>query len=225
MPDEKLLVLDREEYLALIDQKAADWQTITQMSTAFLAFAGALFAAGVGQKAAFVVVLTSVPLLFGVFHMVRNAALQLQMVTYFAVFSPFEGVSWERDINEVRSRFWEQSPKSAWMMNARKKVGDRQWLLEFLRGIEHPSAWHIWLAIALAVGLLASFVPLLADGYKNAYCALALGLAILVVGGLIIYRSINRLEHLRKSWIAEWKSYRDELIENAQQADSTGNPD
>lgn len=211
MATESLPVLNREEYLSLIDQKAADWRAITQMSTSFLVFAGALFAAGVGQRAAFVVVLTPIPLLFGVFHMVRNAILQLQMVTYLAVFSPFEGASWERDINEVRPRFWEESPKSKPMAWARGRAGERPRLLEILRGLEHPSSWHVWLLIAFTIGFLVDLVPLLANGYDAAGFAFGLGLATLLAGTLTIYRSVARIESTRRDWVDEWKRYRQQI--------------
>jgi hypothetical protein len=213
MGDAQVPKLDREEYLSLIDQKAADWRAITQMSTSFLAFAGALFAAGVGQKAAFVVVLSPAPLLFGIFHMIRNASLQLQMVTYLAVFSPFDGVSWERDINQVRRRFWERSPKSRPMAWARARAKGKPQVLEALRALEHPSAWHVWIAIAFTIGLLIDFVPLLAEGYTHACAALGLGLLILLCGSLVLYRNAARVESGRRAWVDEWKRYQRELAD------------
>jgi hypothetical protein len=206
--------LDSEQFLALSDQKAADWRAITQMSTAFLAFAGALFAAGVGQRAAFIVVLTPVPLLFGVFHMIRNARLQLQMITYLATFGPAsEGASWERDIQEVRHRFWERSERPKWIKKAEGRWKGHPGILHLLRVLVDPSAWHTWLAIALTIGLIVDFVPLMATGYHDAGLALILGLAVLAVGGLICFRGGLKIESTRKTWIEIWEQYRDEIAE------------
>lgn len=203
--------LDKEEFLALSDQKAADWRAITQMSTAFLAFAGALFAAGVGQRAAFVVILTPVPLLFGVFHMIRNARLQLQMITYLAAFSPFEGVSWERDIAAVRPRFWKGSTKPAWIEKGQKRYADNEVASHLLRSLAEPSAWHTWIEIALVVGIMVDLVPLFADGYEAAWLAFGVGIALLLAGAWVCVRGGSKIESTRKSWEGLWATYSDEL--------------
>jgi len=203
--------LDKEEFLALSDQKAADWRAITQMSTSFLAFAGALFAAGVGQRAAFVVVLVPVPLFFGVFHMIRNARLQLQMTTYLAVFAPKSTASWERDIAEVRPRFWSHPSRPQWIMDARERARDHQVIAHVLRFIAEPSAWHTWIEIALIVGFLIDLVPLLAEGYENACAAFALGLALLVAGTAISIVAASRVEPTRELWTQLWSDYKAEV--------------
>jgi hypothetical protein len=200
--------LSESEFLALSDQKASDWRAVTQMSTAFLAFAGALFAAGVGQKAAFIVVLTPVPLLFGVFHMTQNAVIQLQMITYLAVFSPFQPPTWEHDINRMRPVLWSRSPKSALL----DSDDGRKRFSELRRVLANPSAWHIWLAIAVVVGLIVDFVPLLADGYHGAWLALIVGLGILLGGSLLIWQRANKIEPTRKTWIEQWREYQNELV-------------
>jgi hypothetical protein len=205
-------VLEKEEFLSLIDQKASDWRAITQMSTSFLAFAGALFAAGVGQRAAFVVVLSPIPLLLGVFHMIRNAKLQLQMVTYLAVFAPVPtGASWERDIDVVRPRFWNRSSREGWVAAARRRVKDDAVAAHLLRVLGNPSAWHTWLEMTLVIGLLVNAIPLIAEGYHSAWCAFALGTAILLLGGLLAFIEAAKLEATRREWIKLWKEYRDEL--------------
>jgi hypothetical protein len=204
--------LEKDEFLSLLDQKAADWRAVTQMSTSFLAFAGALFAAGVGQKAAFVVVLSPVPLLLGVFHMVRNAKLQLQMVTYLAVFAPAAtGASWERDIDVVRPRFWDRAQSRRWIVDTKRRVKDDGLAAHLLRIFSNPSAWHTWLEMTLLIGLLLNLIPLIADGYHSAWCAFALGTAILLLGGLGVFIEAAKLEATRGAWIELWREYHDEL--------------
>jgi hypothetical protein len=216
--------LEKEEFLSLLDQKAADWRAITQMSTSFLAFAGALFAAGVGQEAAFVVVLSPIPLLLGVFHMVRNAKLQLQMITYLAVFAPDSaGASWERDIDVVRPRFWKRSPGRPWVVNARERVKDDGIAAHLLRIVSNPSAWDTWLEMTLVIGLLVNLVPLIADGYRSAWCAFALGTVLLLLGALVVLVEAARLEAIRRTWVELWKEYRAEL--DASTRDQKQSPD
>lgn len=205
-------VLEKDEFLSLFDQKASDWRAVTQMSTSFLAFAGALFAAGVGQKAAFVVVLSPIPLLLGVFHMIRNAKLQLQMITYLAVFAPVPtGVSWERDIDVVRPRFWDRSSRDGWAAAARRRVKEDGVTAHLLRVLRNPSAWHTWLEMTLVMGLLVNVIPLIAEGYHSAWCAFALGTAILLSGALRAFIEAAKLETTRREWIKLWREYRDEL--------------
>jgi hypothetical protein len=202
--------LSKDEFLALIDQKAADWRAITQMSTAFLAFAGALFAAGVGQRAAFVVVLTPIPLLFGVFHMAQNAVIQLEMITYLAVFSPFEPPTWEHDVAKVRPILWSESPKSD-LTATTDGDGKKKKLAEVRRAIANPSAWHVWLGMGLIIGVIVDFVPLLARGYHSAGLALGLGLLILFSGSTFVGRRAAKIEPTRERWTQQWIEYRDEL--------------
>ena len=85
----------RQEYLALSEQKAADFRTITAAVPTLFTASGAIFVAGVTQAAAYAVVLAPIPMLLAVYQMAQNSRLQLTMSSFLAVSSPTSGFSFE----------------------------------------------------------------------------------------------------------------------------------
>ena len=207
--------LDRGEFLALSDQKADDWREITRISYTFLGIAGTLFAAGMASSSAWVVVISPLPLLLGVLYMTKNARLQLQMITYLAAFSPFEGRSWERDIVQVRPRFWAEAPKGWLARQAERRLGP--WGGPLARHLTNPSAWDMWLAIAALVALAIDVVPLFAH-FHDGWWALGGGMALQLLIGYRVLVNIAMVEPERKRWEDLWKRYRDEAAAPASTA-------
>lgn len=183
--------LSPEEYKSLSDQKADDWRSISQVNPTLFGVAGAIFAAGVAQRQPEVVALSPVPLYLGVWHMVRHARHQLQLITYLAQFGG-PGSSWERDIAVVRPRFWEET--------AGRK---RAWLAELMR----PSAWNTWLIITFAVSVVATLVPVLAS-YPGCSRAIWIGAAVTVVASAIVFGQSRKIEPDREHWTTLWREYR-----------------
>ena len=197
--------LDKEEFLALSDQKADDWREITRISSSFLGIAGAFFTAGVARSSSWVIVVSPIPLLLGVLHMTRNARLQLQMITYLAVFSPFLGSSWEKDVARVRPHFWQ--------ISKRGRVASRVARLRRIDGpslarhLSNPSVWDAWLLVAAVTSVGVDAIPLMM-GFPDKWPAVWVGLGILAVGITVIVKDIARIEPERKRWHQLWSEYK-----------------
>ena len=184
--------LSSEEYATLSDQKAEDWRSISEVNPTLFGVAGAIFAAGVAQTEAEVVALSPLPLFLGVWHMLRHARLQLQMITYLDVFAPTES-SWERDIAKVRPIFW------------RETRGKKPRLLaELMR----PSAWNTWMVITNLIALVTTFLPLL-SGYPRAGVAVLIGVGLMVVGTATLIWQGHQIQPDRKRWTNLWEEHRD----------------
>lgn len=81
-----------EEYARLSDQKAKDWRSVSNVNPTLFGVAGVIFAAGVAEENAVILALRRFPC-FSVFHMIRNAKLQMQMITYLGRFVAPRAVS------------------------------------------------------------------------------------------------------------------------------------
>lgn len=119
--------LDKEEFLALSNQKADDWREITRIGASFLGIAGVFITAGLAKGSAWVVILAPLPMFLGVLQMSRNARLQLQLITYLSVYGTgvaslvLAGTLVERDIERIepeRAR-WE----ALWNRHKQGQVG------------------------------------------------------------------------------------------------------
>ena len=184
--------LTEEEYKALSGQKADDWRSVSNVNPTLFAAAGAIFAAGVAQRQPEVVALSPLPLFLSVWHMIRHARLQLQMITYLAVFGP-DGGSWERDVAAVRPLFWEQA-----------YAGNPAWLARLKR----PSAWNTWLIITWVFVCVAVAVPVLA-GYSDAGWAALVGTLAGGVGTTLLIWQAGTIERDRAHWTRLWEGYRE----------------
>jgi hypothetical protein len=193
--------LSPEEYAALSDQKAQDWRSISEVNPTLFGVAGAIFAAGVAQHQAFVVALAPVPLFLGIWHMVRHARLQLQMITYLAT-HPGSGASWEQDVAVVRRRFWERHRRAgpSWLHDANGQLP--AWLSRLMR----PSAWNTWLTIAVLVALVDNLIPLF-SGYGNWGWALLVGITVSAALAAVIVWQSARIEPERDEWTQLWNDY------------------
>lgn len=198
--------LSNEEYLALSDQKAEDWRSISGVNPTMFGAAGGLLAVGVSQHEAIIVALSPLPLFLSVWHMVRHARLQLQMITYLAVFAPDATSSWERDLATVRPRYWTQyrqpriPPSVPFADHLRKTVG---WL-------KAPAAWNTWLLISLAVATPVELLPILGDGYSDTDLAFTIGVLSVAVVAVLTIRGSSRIETERRQWTRLWTEYQDE---------------
>lgn len=201
--------LDREEFLALSNQKADDWREITAISASFLAIAAAFFTAGVSKNSAWVIVMSPLPLQLGVLQMTRNARLQLQMTTYLAAFTPFTDRSWEKDVAVVRPRFWAEAEVEDGRIARRLRAAESKRANTLARHITNPSAWDLWLVISLLVGIGVDGVPLFLS-LDDALGAFLVGLFVLSVGTWGLTRDIARIEPERKHWEAQWARYKEE---------------
>jgi hypothetical protein len=198
--------LSREEYLSLSEQKAEDWRSISSVNPTMFGAAGALLAAGVSQNEAIVVALSPLPLFLSVWHMVRHARLQLQMITYLAVFAGEEHYSWERDLAIVRPRYWAKYRRPhvvAWVPLSNRLEGVAAWLVA-------PAAWNTWLLISLAVAIPVELIPVLGDDYSDTGLALALGVVSLGLVAALVIKGSRRIETERTQWTALWERHRDE---------------
>jgi hypothetical protein len=202
--------LDREEFLALSNQKADDWREITAISASFLAIAAAFFTAGVSKNAAWVIVVSPLPLQLGVLQMTRNARIQLQLTTYLAAFTPFTDRSWEKDVAVVRPRFWAEAEdgRIARKLRSSESKGART----LARHLTNPSAWDLWVVVALLVGIAVDAVPLFL-GLDNDLAAFLVGQFVLFLGTWWLSRDIARIEPERERWAALWARYREENSE------------
>jgi hypothetical protein len=183
--------LSQDEYASLSDQKADDWRSISEVNPTLFGVAGAIFAAGVAESQPEVVALSPVPLYLGVWHMVRHARLQLQMITYLDVFAPAE-ISWERDIAVVRPKFWEQS-----------RGAHRKWVAELMR----PSAWNTWLGITAAISTVAILIPWLAD-YPNWCRAIWVGLPVSLAASVAVFWQSRKIQPDRERWTRLWEEHK-----------------
>lgn len=204
--------LDREEFLALSNQKADDWREITAISASFLAIAAAFFTAGISKNSAWVIVMSPLPLQLGVLQLTRNARIQLQLTTYLAAFTPFTGRSWETDVSVVRPRFWTEAEADDGRIARKLRASKAESARTLARHITNPSSWDLWLAISLLVGIGVDGVPLFLD-LDDALGAFLIGLFVLSLGTWGLARDIARIEPERKRWEAQWARYRDESSE------------
>jgi hypothetical protein len=174
----------------LSDQKAADFRSFVGLNPGLLAVTGAIFAAGLSQDSTIAIVLSPAPLLLAVFQLVRNAELQLQMTTYLAVFAPTTGGSWERDIAEVRPRYWKRQPK-------------------FGRHIRRASAWNVWVLAGIFVTETLVAFPWL-SGLAHGQRAFIVASAVNLGASLFLLNTSRRIESERKVWTDLWETYRGE---------------
>jgi hypothetical protein len=179
-----------DEYKILSDQKADDWRAISAVNPTLFGVAGAIFAAGVAQHQSEVVALSTLPLYLGVWHMVRHARLQLQMITYLAIHAP-PGPSWERDIADVRPKFW-----------AETRGEKPAWLAELMR----PSAWNTWLIITTFVSILAVLVPVFAS-YPDCSRAISIGIAESGMGSALVIWQSRKIQPERERWTQLWTDH------------------
>lgn len=183
--------LSEDDYQHLSTQKADDWRSISEVNPTLFGVAGAIFAAGVAQRQPEVVALSPVALYLGVWHMVRHARLQLQLITYLATHAP-PGSNWERDVAAVRLTFWEQTA-------GRKKP---PWLAELMR----PSAWNTWLIITTVVSVVAVALPVLAE-YPNSLRSVWIGTPVNVGAAIIVFCQSRQIQPDRERWTRLWKQH------------------
>jgi hypothetical protein len=182
-------LISDEEYARLSDQKADDWRHISEVTPTLFGAAGAIFAAAIAVESAIVMMLAPIPIFLGVLHMVRNAKLQLQMITYLADRGGASG-AWERDVAHVR-------PIVHRVMSRRRR---------FRRA--PPSSWNTWILIAAITAVLAAVVGA-AAGYDHWPIATLIGLA---ADGIVIKMLIAEgrgIAHDRDLWAAAWAAQRD----------------
>jgi hypothetical protein len=182
--------LSQEEYRSLSDQKAADYRSFVGLNPGLLAVTGAIFAAGLSQNSMIAILLSPAALLLAVFQLVRNAELQLQMTTYLAVFAPATGGSWERDIAEVRPRYWEDQPKLA-------------------QHLRRASGWNVWiLASVIITETIVAFPWLM--GSIHGERAFILASVVNLLASVFLLNTSRRIESKRKIWTKLWETYRGE---------------
>jgi hypothetical protein len=198
--------LEKEEFLALSNQKADDWRELTRISASFLGIAAAFFTAGMASGSAWVVVMSPLALLLGVRQLTGSARIQMQLITYLHVFSPFEETSWEEDIAVVRPLYWAQAEKGRLASHIERRAGKRG--RGIARHITNPSAWDLWLVTAFLVGLGVDSVPLFAGGFGGACLAFGVGVLLLALGTWWVARDIARVEPERERWTELWESYK-----------------
>jgi hypothetical protein len=185
--------LSQGEYRSLSDQKAADFRSFAGLNPGLLAVTGAIFAAGLAQKSTVAIVLSPTPLLLAVFQLVRNAELQLQMTTYLAVFAPATGGNWERDIAEVRPRYWKSQPR-------------------FARHIRRASAWNVWILASIFVTETLVAFPWLTD-LAHGQRAFILASLVNLAASVFLLDTSRRIEGEREDWTKLWEEYRGESPE------------
>jgi hypothetical protein len=180
----------RQEYLALSEQKAADFRTITAAVPTLFTASGAIFVAGVTQAAAYAVVLAPIPMLLAVYQMAQNSRLQLTMSSFLAVSSPTSGFSFEEHASKVRKRVWEA----------------RRWD----RGIgvlQRPSAYITWLKVTVLLGIVIDAFPG-AAGLSHWPQATVGGVVLLVAGAAWVWHVMSQIEGERATWTDEWRRER-----------------
>jgi hypothetical protein len=185
--------LSEAEYRSLSEQKAADFRSFAGLNPGLLAVTGAIFAAGLARHSTGGIVLSPAPLLLAVFQLVRNAELQLQMITYLAVFAPASGGNWERDIAEVRPRYWKSRPG-------------------FAQHLRRPSAWNVWiLASVLVTETLVAFPWL--TGLPHGQRAFIFASLVNIAASAFLLDTSRRIEGEREVWRKLWEEYRGESPE------------
>ncbi len=197
--DDAIPDLSKEEYLALSEQKAQDWRWISGVNPTMFAAAGALLAAGITKEQGIVVGLSPLPLFLSVWHMMRQGRLQLQMITYLAVFGA-RGASWERDLAIGRDRYWEKHRKLNWNTFTR--------LARVVAWLKAPQAWTTWLLISIAIAIPVELLPLLAGGFDNPCVGLVVGTVSVTVVTYAITRGAVLIERERTEWTTVWQEYK-----------------
>lgn len=197
--------LSPEEYGRLSDQKADDWRHISEVNPTLFGVAGAIFAAGIAENDAAILALSPLPLFLGVFHMIRSAKLQMQMITYLAERSPTTAGRWEQDITRLLRPVW----------RARESGG----LSRFLGFVGRPSAWNTWLGIALVTDILVNLTGWLGK-YDGAPTASVWGVVAALVLGALLALQARVIEKERDMWTAAWRTdaqedSKDEDVERA----------
>jgi hypothetical protein len=182
--------LSQEEYRSLSEQKAADFRSFVGLNPGLLAVTGAIFAAGLSQHSTIAILLSPTPLLLAVFQLVRNAELQLQMATYLAVFAPATGGSWERDIAEVRPRYWTRQGKLA------KHLG-------------RASGWNVWILASVIITEMIVAFPWLTNWAHGERAFIIASVVNIAASGFLLDTS-RRIESKRQVWTEVWKDYRGE---------------
>jgi hypothetical protein len=177
----------RQEYLALSDQKAADFRTITGAVPTLFTVAGAIFVGGLTQHSAFAIVTATGPMLLAVYQMAQNSRLQLTMSTFLAVCGPTDTFSFEQHVPPVRKEVWREK---GW--NSRRGAFNR------------PSAYNTWLKITIALGITIDAFPWIAklDQWPEAG---AVGLALLATGVWWVWHTISLIEGERELWTEQWQ--------------------
>ncbi|MBA3327620.1 MAG: hypothetical protein H0T43_04885 [Solirubrobacterales bacterium] len=183
--------LSDAEYRSLSEQKAQDYRAFVQMIPPLIAVAGAIYAGGLAKSSALAIALSPIPLVVAVWQLVGNTRLQLQLITYLAVFGPSEQGRWERDIAEARPKFWGRHTAPL------NRKGLRL------------SAWTIWLFFStLTTVIILLFPPMV--GLRHGW--LVTGIGALVYGAVFswLYRYAAGIEDLREDWTAIWEEQKGE---------------
>lgn len=188
--------LSPDEYRMLSGQKADDFRSITQLNPTLLATTGAIFAAGVARGSTLAIVLSPLPLLLAVFQLIRNTELQLQMITYLAVFGPAGEGRWERDIATVRPRFW-------------AKHYDKR------PGLLRPSIWNTWILFAVLTTELLIAFPWM-TGLCGGLLAFVAGTVVNALLARALWGTSDRIETVRGEWTELWSQYRTETDRSEQ---------
>jgi hypothetical protein len=181
----------RQEYLALSEQKAADFRTITAAVPTLFTASGAIFVAGVTQEVAYAVSLAPIPMLLAVYQMAQNSRLQLTMSTFLAVSSPTKGFNFEEHASKVRKKVWEA------------KEWDRGFGV-----LKRPSAYITWLKVTVVLGVVIDAFPG-AAGLSHWPEATVAGGVLFVAGAAWVWHVISQIEGEREIWTDEWKRARD----------------
>lgn len=177
------------------------------MTPTLFGVAGAIFAAGAAGDEAWVVVLSPLPLFLGVFHMIRNANLQLQMITYLSAHSPTSEAHWERDIAAVRPAVWaamEQRGVAGWV---RCRFPKRKRWAQLAAWVTRPSAWNTWLVIAVVISALI-FATAALVGYEDWEYATPTGLVVTGCVVAVLSGQARTIERDRRRWDAAWQAHR-----------------
>lgn len=175
----------------LSGQKADDFRSFAQLNPALLATTGAIFAAGVARQSTEAIVLSPIPLLLAVFQLAINTQLQLQLVTYLAVFGSAEGGRWERDVAKVRPEVYAE------------RFGKRP---SFLR----PSGWNTWILFAVLTTEVIVAFPWL-TGLPHGCRAFFLASAANACSGLWLLGTSDRVDDVHKIWTRHWEDHRKDL--------------
>lgn len=191
--------LSPDEYRLLSDQKAADYRTFLQLNPGLLAVTGAIFVGSLHEQRPLTMLLAPLPLLLAVFQLVRNSELQLQMITYLAVFGPEGEGQWERDIAAVRPRYWESDSHRP--------------------NIWRPSGWNVWIIGAGVITEVLVMFPVLAAWSHHPGWTLLIGTLMNALSCCCLSVMSSRIETKRDRWTVLWNEY---LQETPSAAGSAG---
>jgi hypothetical protein len=181
--------LAADESARLSDQKADDWRSISDVTPTLFGVAGAIFGAGIASSSALVLAIAPLPLFLGIFHMVRNARLQMQMIVFLALHG---AEAWESESSAVRDAVY------------RAMEGDSPWQ-KATWWFRKPSSWNTWLVIALVTTVLVNATGAMA-GYHHWEAGLLVGLSGGVAAAFYLKREISTIERDRKVWTVAWEA-------------------